>query len=117
MFPTNPYVLSKAGRLCLETGRRREARKYFDAVKGMIKEEPSPKAAKSDDITDILGAIEKSQSLDEQTKMLHVLSYFNNGFLAIFDGNFQDAIAKFREVQNYKPANIIAANNIATCQM
>ena len=25
MFPNNPYVLSKAGRLCLETGRRREA--------------------------------------------------------------------------------------------
>ena len=36
MYPKNPYVLSKAGRLCLETGRKIEAKKYFDTVKGMI---------------------------------------------------------------------------------
>ena len=60
MFPANPYVLSKAGRLCLETGRRKEAVKHFTTIKSMIKDgDPSP-SAKSGDIQDILGAIEKS---------------------------------------------------------
>ena len=35
----------------------------------------------------------------------------------IFDGKFQEAIGKLREVQKLKPANIVAANNIATCQV
>ena len=47
--------------------------------------------------------------------MINVLNCFNNGFLAVFDGNFVDAIEKFRLVHNFKPANIVAANNIATC--
>ena len=42
---------------------------------------------------------------------------FNTAFMEIFDGKFQEACAKLREVQKYKPANIVAANNIATCQV
>ena len=55
--------------------------------------------------------------MTEPQKMLHVLDYFNSAFLAVFDGNFPEAIERFRQVQNFKPANIVAANNIATCQM
>ena len=113
MFPKNPYVLSKAGRLCLETGRKNEAKKYFNTVKGMIHDQgPSQSSSEAESI---LGAIEKQQSLSEPQKMLHVLDYFNSAFLAVFDGNFTEAIESFRQVQNYKPANIVAANNIATC--
>ena len=60
MFPNNPYVLSKAGRLCLETGRKKEAVRYFDTVRNMIRGgEPSANPAKGDDVNSILGAIEK----------------------------------------------------------
>ena len=38
MFPQHPYVLSRAGRLCLETGRKAEAKRYFDAMRGMIRD-------------------------------------------------------------------------------
>ena len=37
-FPKSPYVLSKAGRFCLETGRRMEAIKLFDSVGGLLDE-------------------------------------------------------------------------------
>ena len=39
MFPGNPYVLSKAGRLCLETGRKAEAKKFFDTMRSMIQDQ------------------------------------------------------------------------------
>lgn len=41
----------------------------------------------------------------------------NRGFVHIFDGNYKDAIDNFRKILSIKPANVIAANNIATCQM
>ena len=115
MFPGNPYVLSKAGRLCLETGRKAEAQKFFDTMRSMIQDQQP--AQSSGEAESILGALEKQQSLTEPQKMLHVLDYFNSAFLAVFDGNFPEAIERFRQVQNFKPANIVAANNIATCQM
>ena len=49
--------------------------------------------------------------------MLKVLTIFNAAFVDVFDGEFQNACVKFREVQKLKPANIVAANNIATCQV
>lgn len=39
LFPKSPFVLSKAGRFCLETGRRAEAQKYFDMVSGLLDEQ------------------------------------------------------------------------------
>lgn len=54
---------------------------------------------------------------DEKAIVIRVLMCLNGAFLDIFDGKFQEACAKFREVQKYKPANIVAANNIATCQV
>lgn len=38
LFPQSPFVLSKAGRFCLETGRRAEAKKLFDSVNGLLDE-------------------------------------------------------------------------------
>jgi hypothetical protein len=35
--PLNPYVLSKAGRTCLETGRKIEAINFFSQVKQLYK--------------------------------------------------------------------------------
>ncbi len=45
--------------------------------------------------------------------------FFNliRGFVFIYDGNFKDAIETFRKILEIKPANIIASNNCATCQM
>ena len=38
LFPKSPFVLSKAGRFCLETGRRAEALKFFELVSGLLDE-------------------------------------------------------------------------------
>eukprot|EP00353_Schmidingerella_taraikaensis_P012259 CAMPEP_0185570510 /NCGR_PEP_ID=MMETSP0434-20130131/2799_1 /TAXON_ID=626734 ORGANISM="Favella taraikaensis, Strain Fe Narragansett Bay" /NCGR_SAMPLE_ID=MMETSP0434 /ASSEMBLY_ACC=CAM_ASM_000379 /LENGTH=57 /DNA_ID=CAMNT_0028185651 /DNA_START=939 /DNA_END=1112 /DNA_ORIENTATION=- len=38
LFPKSPFVLSKAGRFCLETGRRAEALKFFEMVSGLLDE-------------------------------------------------------------------------------
>jgi tetratricopeptide (TPR) repeat protein len=35
----------------------------------------------------------------------------------VYDGNYKEAIDYFRKILNYKPSNIVAANNIATCHM
>jgi hypothetical protein len=39
------------------------------------------------------------------------------GFVFVFDGNYKEAIDSFRKILSIKPANIVAANNSATCQM
>lgn len=39
LFPKSPFVLSKAGRFCLETGRRNEAQKLFSQVSGLLDEQ------------------------------------------------------------------------------
>jgi len=69
----------------------------------------------TDDFLDVFGAT--SDTDDEKSTMIRVLSCFNAAFMEIFEGKFQEACAKFRDVQKYKPANIVAANNIATCQI
>ena len=46
---------------------------------------------------------------------LQVLTHLNDGFLAIFDANYEAAVKAFQQVNKLKPANLVAANNIATC--
>lgn len=41
----------------------------------------------------------------------------NDGFLAIFDAKYEAAVKAFQQVNKLKPANLVAANNIATCQV
>jgi hypothetical protein len=36
-YPKNPYVLSRMGRLCLETGRKQEALDYFNQIHKIMK--------------------------------------------------------------------------------
>lgn len=48
---------------------------------------------------------------------LQLISLLNQGFLKIFEGKYEDAIQSFRQVQTIKPANIVAANNLATCKI
>ena len=38
LFPKSPFVLSKAGRFCLEVGRRTEAQKFFEQVSSLLDE-------------------------------------------------------------------------------
>ena len=38
LFPKSPHVLSKAGRLCLESGRRTEAIKLFNMLSSLLDE-------------------------------------------------------------------------------
>lgn len=127
LLPNNPFVLSKAGRFCLETGRRAEALKYFNSVNAMLagtevkSSSTNPAAgggaAEPDLVDAILGSSDEKTREGEKVNMLRVLSCFNAAFMDVFEGQFQDACAKFREVQKYKPANVVAANNIATCQI
>lgn len=52
LFPKNPYVLSKAGRFCLEAGRKSEAVYLFNKVRGKLQEmtKKQPKVAPTEGI-------------------------------------------------------------------
>ena len=65
----------------------------------------------------VLGNLPEESGVDEKATSIRVLMCFNAAFMDIFDGKFEEACAKLRDVQKYKPANIVAANNIATCQV
>lgn len=54
---------------------------------------------------------------DKETQNLIVLNLINQGFVCIFDANYDEAIKYFRQVLTIKPANIVAANNLATCKI
>lgn len=58
-----------------------------------------------------------SSATDKKTQDLIVLNYINQGFVCVFDANYEEAIKFFRQVQTIKPANIVAANNLATCKI
>ena len=55
--------------------------------------------------------------LDKETRELVVTNLMNQAFICIYDGNNEEAINIFRQIQTYKPANIVAANNLATCKI
>jgi Flp pilus assembly protein TadD len=55
--------------------------------------------------------------LDEQVRIFFFKDSIVRGLLSIYDGNYKEAIETFRKVLAIKPANIVAANNCATCQM
>ena len=121
-FPKSPHCLSKMGRFCLETGRKAEAQKYFDQVSGLLDEHNrySQKVTQpevNDFLDGVLGTMPEQDGVDEKATMIRVLMCFNAAFTDIYDGKFQEACAKLRDVQKYKPANLVAANNIATCQV
>ena len=103
LFPKNPFVLSKAGRFCLETGRRAEAQKYFDRVGGCLDAHNTNRQSQTkpevDDFLDgVLGEMPDQEGVDEKATMIRVLICFNGAFLDIFDGKFQEACSKLRDV-------------------
>ena len=61
--------------------------------------------------------LEQLTGINSEGSDLEVLCLMNRGLVFIYDGNFKDAIDTFRKILNFKPANIIVANNCATCQM
>ena len=94
-YPANPYVQSRMGRLCLEVGKKQEAQDAFTIVQRGIARSHTP-------------------ATDQD---LEVLNLMNKGYMFIYDGNYKEAIETFRRVLTIKPANILASNNCATCQM
>ena len=48
---------------------------------------------------------------------LTITNLLNQGFLKIFEANYEEAIKCFRQIQTHRPANIVAANNLATCKI
>ena len=48
---------------------------------------------------------------------LTITNLLNQGFLKIFENQFEEAIKCFRQIQTHRPANIVAANNLATCKI
>ena len=92
LFPKSPFVLSKAGRFCIETGRRAEAQKYFDMVSGLLDEQrrASQRLTRNevnDFLDGVLGTL-SSEQVDEKATMIRVLMCFNAAFMDIFDGKF-----------------------------
>lgn len=45
------------------------------------------------------------------------MNLINQGFMSIFDGNYEQAVQMFRQILTFKPGNFIAANNLATCKI
>jgi hypothetical protein len=79
----------------------------FNLIQKMIK----PSASSSNPLEQLTGT---NSEVDSD---LEVLCLMNRGFVFIYDGNFKEAIETFRKILNFKPANIIVANNCSTCQM
>eukprot|EP00347_Sterkiella_histriomuscorum_P001642 403371239 len=113
-YTLNPYILSRMGRLCLEIGRKQEASEYFNQVVKMMKESSvnSKSARSSSDQQNLDNLLDNDHDPD-----LAVLCHMNKGFVNIYDGNYKDAIEQFRKILSYRPMNLVALNNSATCQI
>jgi len=59
----------------------------------------------------------KSASNSRDCEDLIVANLLNQAFLKVFEGEYEGAVLLFREVQTFRPANIVAANNLATCKI
>ena len=105
-YPNNPYILSKHVRLCLEVGRKSEAMEKFNTVFKMMRMTSPKKLTESSDLAN-----------EEFDKELTVQMLLNKAFVNIFDGNYKDAIENFRKILGYRPMNLVALNNAATCQI
>jgi hypothetical protein len=55
--------------------------------------------------------------MNELTKILLVIVSMNDGFIRLFDGQPQEAQNAFKYIMQYRPSNVVAANNIATSYM
>ena len=97
--PSNPFVLSRCGRLCLEIGQKKTALNYFNHVQALTT--PFVRNA-------VLTADAK---VDES--QIQVL--LNEAFLSIYDSDYKSAQATLREILRLKPQNLVATNNIAVC--
>ena len=105
-YSHNSYVLARMGRLCLEAGRKQEAMDNFNLIHKLMK----PKASSDNPLEQLTGTSSEDSDLE-------VLTLMNRGYVYIYDGNFKEAIETFRKILNFKPANILVANNCSTCQM
>jgi hypothetical protein len=94
------------GRLCLEAGRKQEAIENFNVIHKLMK----PK-------TNLDNPLESLTGTSSEDAELEVLCLMNKGYVCVYDGNFKEAIDTFRKILNFKPANIVVANNCSTCQM
>ena len=136
--PGNPMIISKLGRFCLEIGKKMEAVSHFSLIQDMIQRKHSqaqqekdvrslvgeaPQAESTDLIDDLLRGRSGSEAnpkaipADKETQSLIVTNLINQGFVCVFDANYDEAIKYFRQVQTIRPANIVAANNLATCKI
>ena len=96
---------------CLEIGKRIEASSLFQLIEDMLKRETK---ASSEGKSVIDNLLQSDQTTNVELAVTHLI---NQGMLKVFDGQFDQAINTFREVQTLKPANIVAANNLATCKI
>lgn len=66
-YPHNPWVLSRMGRLCLETGRKQQAVEHFNQVQRMMKDSSSPHNANG--LDNLLGT-EGGDDYDQELSVL-----------------------------------------------
>ena len=59
----------------------------------------------------------KSVATSKNSQDLMIWDLMNQGCLKVFEEKYEDAILTFRDIQTYRPANIVAANNLATCKI
>ena len=48
---------------------------------------------------------------------LIIANLLNQGFLRVFNGEYEKGFNYFRQIQTIKPGNIVAANNMSTCKI
>ena len=131
-IPNNPMIICRLGRYCLEIGRKAEALGHFQAIQDTIQrlntaagQGRGPSEKPEVDATELIDNLldtpqERRKSTTSGSKDcqdLIIANLMNQGCLKIFEEKYEDAILIFREVQTFRPANIVAANNLATCKI
>lgn len=96
---SNPFILSRCGRLCLEIGQKKSALNYFNRV--LANTTPFVRNA----VLTAATVVDESQ--------IQVL--LNEAFVSIYDADYASAQKSLREILRLKPQNLVATNNIAVC--
>ena len=118
--PNNPMIISRLGRFCLEIGKKVEAISLFSVIEDMLERQnrsaqsASEAASPTAHLDNLLGSNETKSADNNELAIVNLL---NQGFLKIFEAQYEEAIKYFRQVQTFRPGNIVAANNLATCKI
>ena len=67
--------------------------------------------------TEVKDTLQNLLDDDQEPEDLAILNLTNKSFVYVFEGKYEQAIEQLRNLQTYRPANIVAANNLTTCKI